>query len=101
MLDPLEELKESKSIVEMVEKAIAIAGYYGNSDEPHHVKWALDQMVRALTGCPIVALTGKDVKNQSFDYLAFGKSAQYQKFLDDVEHDPAGWGCAWDPGIAP
>ena len=36
-----------------VTKALAIAVAYGRTDVAHHKDWVIDQMVRALTGCPV------------------------------------------------
>ena len=38
----------------LAQAAIEIAVRDGGIDGEHHKQWVLDQMVRALTGCPMV-----------------------------------------------
>jgi hypothetical protein len=63
-----------------ITKALSIApdGMY---DGGHHKMWVIDQMVRALTGCPPV------------NAYELGTSDQYVQFLNE---NPG-----WDEGIAP
>jgi hypothetical protein len=61
-------------------------------DGDHQKMWVIDQMVRTLTGCPIVArpvpgsATGET-------YEAQGESDAYRRFVAEVGD--------WDEGIAP
>ncbi len=75
-----------------VAKALEFAAL-GVYDGGHHKMWALDQMVRALTGCPVESVTMTDYNDVSYSYDAQGKSAVYQQF---VTKNPG-----WDEGIAP
>ena len=34
----------------VIEQALEIAARYGGSDEIHHLRWVIDQMVRSLAG---------------------------------------------------
>lgn len=74
--------------------ALEIAALDGLTDGGHHKMWVIDQMVRALTGCPNVKKTGIDYRGQPYEYVGMGESAEYRAFVDPVEG-------GWDEGIAP
>ena len=82
-------------------KALAIALRYGGIDGDHHKAWVIDQMVRALTGCPMVpkrmVSDGKpytyDVQGESKAYAAFVAEAR----IGDDGPDTYEW---W-VGVAP
>jgi hypothetical protein len=61
-------------------------------DGDHHKMWVIDQMVRALTGCPVVPVTATDINGVTYQYEAQGESPEYQAFLALGE---------WSEGIAP
>lgn len=67
----------------------------GTVDGGHHKMWVIDQMVRALTGCPMVELTSRfpDVHGNTYTFEGQGESEQYRDF---VNAEPG-----WDEGIAP
>ena len=65
----------------------------GMYDGDHHKRWVLDQMVRALTGCPVVTKTATDVNGREYSYDAQGESGAYLRFVHDAGE--------WDEGIAP
>ncbi len=82
-----------------IRKALDIATW-GTVDGGHHKMWVIDQMVRALTGCPMEKHAGTDVRGEKYEYEAQGESEEYVSFLEsqmdedeDVIH--------WDSGIAP
>lgn len=79
---------------ERVAKALAIAPD-GSYDGEHHKTWVIDQMVRALTGCPVVTRTSRfpDAYGRSYEYQGQGESAEYTAFVDAMGD--------WDEGIAP
>jgi len=83
-------------------KALQIAFESGQTDGAHHKMWVIDQMVRALTGCPLVELRAFDSRRQPYTYKAFGNSELYNKFIakhNDGEDGPETY--SWDEGIAP
>ncbi len=87
---------------ERIEKALDYAVRYGGIDGDHHKAWAIDQMVRALTGCPMVAMTGHYGDGESYEYETQGESDQYRVLVAaacDGEDGPETYG--WDEGIAP
>jgi hypothetical protein len=74
-----------------IAKALEFASEYGTIDGDHH-KMTIDQMVRALTGCPVVTKSGVDYKSVPYTYEAQGESPEYEAFIG---------GEGWDEGIAP
>lgn len=61
--------------------AISIAVKHGPTDGAHHKMWVIDQMLRALTGCP------------ERPDGSYGESAEYHAAL--ASHG------VWDEGMAP
>jgi hypothetical protein len=66
-------------------------------DGDHHKMWVIDQMVRILTGCPMVERTSRfpDVNGNTYTYQGLGESDAYREFV------ARGRGGEWDEGIAP
>ncbi len=90
---------EPEAIRDPVQRALA---YAGGADGSHHDHWVVDQMVRALTNCPIVTESFKNYKGVLFDALVQGESAEYKKWVADLcngEDGPNTYN--WDIGIAP
>jgi hypothetical protein len=75
-----------------VAKALSIV-IGGVSDGDHHKMWVIDQMVRALTGCPTVTQSAKDWRGQPYSYEAQGESEEYLRFVRSVP--------GWEEGIPP
>lgn len=88
---------------EAIAKALEIAEESGQVDGGHHKMWVIDQMIRALTGCPLVEKTGiGSVSKEPFTYEVQGESAAYQEFVNRAtfgEDGPHTY--EWDTGIAP
>ena len=80
---------------ERVKLALDIAYRSGGVDGDHHKAWVIDQMVRALTGCPF-----KDVGE---GYMVAAKeSAEYRRWVKERkagEDGPETY--SWDVGIPP
>ena len=79
----------TESNTDRIDKALSIAVAYGGVDGAHHKDWVIDQMVRALTGCPVNA------EGQ-------GESPAYQTLVAAAkagEDGPETY--SWDTGIAP
>ena len=67
----------------------------GQYDGAHHKQWVIDQMVRALTGCPYETVSALDYQGAPYAYQAQGESPAYLEWLwDDVDAEK------WQ-GIAP
>lgn len=75
-----------------IAKALELASTYGTTDGAHHKMWVIDQMARALTGCPVVTRNAVDYQGKPYAYEAQGESPEYEAFVGDEE---------WDEGIAP
>ena len=79
-----------------IEKALDYVGQYGYIDGEHHKQWVLDQMVRALTGCPMVEKSAIGCDGKPYTYEAQGESEEYRTWLNpDPDYSP------WDEGVAP
>lgn len=80
-----------------IHKALEIAAESAMFDGDHHKMWVIDQMVRALTGCPVETRTGTTYLTAAdtitYQYEAQGESPQYQAFVAAAR--------GWDEGIAP
>jgi hypothetical protein len=87
---------------ERINSAIAIAIKYGGIDGDHHKAWVIDQMVRCLTGCPVVEEVAKDCRGDEYTYESLGESKEYLdlvKAAKDGEDGPDTYD--WDVGCAP
>lgn len=88
---------------ERIEKALSIAVAYGGIDGAHHKDWVIDQMVRALTGCPVETLTQTPRGGgEPYTYQAQGESENYKELVAnacDGEDGPQTY--SWETGIAP
>jgi hypothetical protein len=82
-----------------ISKALEIAIRSGGVDGSHHKMWTIDQMVRALTGCPIVKRDGVDAHGHPYSYEAQGESGEYKAFLREYSGNEDEY--VWDEGIAP
>lgn len=74
----------------------------GQVDGEHHKAWVIDQMVRALTGCPPVTETAQLADGYPYTYIAQGESEEYQRFIAKYkagEDGPETY--SWEEGIAP
>lgn len=87
---------EPQALEARIAKALEFASEYGTIDGAHHKMWVIDQMVRALTGCPVVTKNGTDYKGTPYTYEAQGESPEYEAFTRGEDGD-----YAWDEGIAP
>lgn len=81
-------------------KAALEIATWGATDGAHHKQWVIDQMVRALTACPIVEKTAVDAYGAPYTFTGFGESAAYLQWCKDFQGDPDEYG-PWDIGIAP
>lgn len=85
-----------------IEKALTYARRFGGIDGAHHKLWVIDQMVRALTGCPVVTKEREDIRGRRFAFNVQGESDEYRRFVAracDGEDGPNTY--EWDTGIAP
>lgn len=85
-----------------IQKALDFAIQYGGIDGAHHKMWVIDQMVRALTNCPMVTESAIDARGQSYEYECQGESEEYSKLIAAScagEDGPDTY--SWDVGIPP
>lgn len=82
--------------------ALEIACNISQVDGAHHKAYAIDQMVRALTGCPVLTKTGTDSRGNSYTYEDLGESEEYVQFVKDAKDgDDGPESYDWEQGIAP
>ena len=82
--------------------ALEFAAGFGGIEGDHHKAWVIDQMVRALTGCPVIRESHKNDKGNVYTFEAQGESPEYQEWVRewcDGEDGPDTY--EWDEGIAP
>lgn len=75
-----------------ISKALSIAQDSAYEGE-HHKMWVIDQMVRALTGCPLVEKRAMGLYGKPYTYEAQGESVEYAGFLAKLD--------SWDEGVSP
>lgn len=85
-----------------VENALETILRYGGIEGSHHKTWVIDQVVRALTGCPIEKVVAIDCNGDTYTYEKMGESQEYLDWVKDAkdgEDGPETYD--WDIGIAP
>lgn len=91
-----------KVLPKRVAKALEFIVKYGSIDGAHHKDWVLDQVTRALTGCPMVEKTATDCDGKPYTYQTQGES---QDYLDLVRETCAGEDgpdtYEWSKGVPP
>jgi hypothetical protein len=90
--------------VRRIPAALDIAAQFGGIDGDHHKAWVIDQMVRALTGCPVVTKTFPDDNRpgQTYEAEEMGESEEYREWVRaacEGEDGPDTY--EWNVGIAP
>lgn len=71
-------------------------------DGGHHKQWTIDQMVRALTGCPIIELSALDCNGKKYTYDAQGESAEYKEWVrEHKDGDDGPDTYDWETGTPP
>lgn len=71
-------------------------------DGDHHKQWVIDQMVRHLTGCPMIDKKGVDHRGNEYTYQTLGESEEYLQWVRaycDGEDGPETY--EWDEGTPP
>lgn len=84
------------SAEQKVLSALIIALDSSQVDGAHHKAWAIDQMVRALTGCQDVVVTRESDEGGTYDLLELGESEQYKRLVKSFKED---YGVDWDVGV--
>ncbi|MFC5268493.1 hypothetical protein ACFPJ1_40845 [Kribbella qitaiheensis] len=73
--------------------ALDIAAECARYDGGHHKQWVFDQMVRNLTGCPMVPMVNESAVGGPYHFMGLGESEAYREFRAANPH--------WTEGIAP
>ena len=85
-----------------IRNALEIANKYAGCGGDHHRMWVIDQMVRALTDCPIIQKSGISYQGEPYTFESMGES---QEYLDWVKNYQTGVDgpvtYSWDTGVAP
>jgi hypothetical protein len=101
--DDFDKSPEEMNETEKITATLALASNFGGIDGDHHKMWTIDQMVRVLTGCPIVkSEVFIDANQKPYTANVLGESEAYQAFI--AEHNAGEDGLdtyEWDVGIAP
>lgn len=85
-----------------IDRAIHYAVQWGGIDGGHHKAWVIDQMVRALTGCPEVDRQAIDASGNPYTYKVQGDSDEYTELVVKACEGVDGPDTySWDCGIAP
>ena len=87
----------AQEMEDKISNALEIAASYGTTDGSSHKMWVIDQMVRALTGCPEELVTHTDYKGQPFEVITLVPNSEYREFVQELADDDY----EWDEGIAP
>jgi hypothetical protein len=86
-----------------IDKALGEALQHSQCDGSHHKAWSIDQIVRALTGCPMVTEEAKDYHGTPYTYERQGESEEYLAFVrvakDADENGEEQY--SWDEGCPP
>lgn len=78
--------------------ALNLGGFSGE----HHKAYAIDQIVRALTGCPVAYFKNKSAVGGPIILAGFGESDEYREFIKEHNEGDEGPNTyEWDKGIAP
>ena len=92
---------EMKDLKKRIDLALEYAVRYGGTDGGHHKMWVIDQIVRALTGCPMITKTSQ-YNGTTYEYTDQGESDEYNKLVADAKAGEDGPNTyEWDTGIAP
>lgn len=83
-------------------KALDIAFKFGSFDGEHHKMWVIDQMVRALTGCPTITKIIKGSDGKDYPYEFQSANHEYSDFVRKAQEGEEGLNTyEWDMGIPP
>jgi hypothetical protein len=85
-----------------IASALDLISQFGSIDGAHHKQWTLDQVVRALTGCPTETHAAIDCNGESYTYPALGESHEYLQWVKEhCEGEDGPQTYEWDVGVAP
>jgi hypothetical protein len=86
----LEAVKPLADSATRIDRALTYAIRFGGIDCDHHKAWVIDQMIRALTGCPLKMHQATDVNGNPYEYECQVESEEYRKLIDESIRDDDG-----------
>jgi hypothetical protein len=99
---PVKRIDKIVDLNNRIQNALHRAWKSGSVDGDHHKMWVIDQMVRELTGCPIITETAKGSNGKMYEYETLGESEAYKEFVrnaKDGEDGPETY--SWETGTPP
>lgn len=91
-------MSKTSRIKEALEVARTLGGFHGD----RHRAYAIDQMVRALTGCPMETAEAIDCNGKPYTYERRGESKRYKRFVAVAcAGDEGANTYGWDEGTPP
>ena len=81
-----------------ITKAVEFAVRFGQIDGAHHKAWVIDQMVRALCGCPVEWVDALDCNGKPYRYAAQVPNKTYN---DLIAFHSDGGNYEWSEGTPP
>lgn len=92
----------AKTSTERIDKALMLAVAFGGYDGAHHKDWVIDQMVRALTGCPVEKETIDVTGKPPYVHMQQGESQEYKVLIAAAcAGDDGPNTYAWETGTPP
>lgn len=96
------ELGDPMKSKKRIERTLKLITKYGSTDIAEHKQWLLDQLVRTLTGCPVVETLELDARGKPYTYKKLGMNDTYLQWIKDYRSGGNGPETYdWDTGIAP
>ncbi len=90
------------SVEERIQAALKFASECAGIEGDHHRAWLVDQMVRILTGCPMVQMQFIDCLGKPYPAEVLGESEEYRAFVARAKAGSDGPETySWDEGIVP
>lgn len=102
--DDFDKSPEDMDETERIAAALDLAHDFSHNDGEDHKQWIIDQMVRVLTGSPIVksAIYAGSENGKRYTVDTLGESKAYKAFVKDYnDNEDDGSYLVWDTGAAP
>lgn len=74
-------INTKKEAINRINYALSVAFSLASFDGEHHKDYAIDQIVRKLTGCPLLAGKAKDINGEEYTYYYQGESEEYKEWV--------------------
>jgi hypothetical protein len=90
-------IKDQIESQNQIKKALEIIEAFGYIPGNNHKTWVIDQILRALTGCPDIAVEGSYPNGEKYNHTKLGESEEYKKWVLDFNSEATD---PWSNGIA-